>query len=128
MEMRTVGLLGAVAGLAGVSSTNVVNAQAPKSADPLHPASYSDLLGPIPNAAELLKADDAIRAETPASTQIVPAYYYYNYYGNVAPYSYDRPYYGGYNPYYGYGYAQPRYYHPHHHHHHHHHHGYWRGY
>lgn len=84
-------------------------------ANPLHAASYADLLTPIENPVAALQADDAAR--------MIQAQYY--------NYGYGQPGYGynyGWQGYYG----RPRYYH-HHHHHHHHHHAYyhhhypWRG-
>lgn len=59
MDKKTAGLLGAVAGIATMAAV------APASAAPvLAPAtSYADLLRPIPNANEVLRADDGQRAE-----------------------------------------------------------------
>jgi hypothetical protein len=93
MDKKPANLLGAVAGIA----TMVI--VAPASAAPtLAPAtSYAELLGPIPNVAEVLRADDARRTEQLPSEV-----------GGARVY--DAEYY--------------RYHH--HHHHHHHHHGYYR--
>jgi hypothetical protein len=65
--------------------------------------SYADLLAPVANAAELLKADDAVRAQEAAqsSADLQVAQAYYPYPNPPPPYSYSR------------------YYHHHHHHHHH---------
>lgn len=68
------------------------------SANPLHAASYADLLTPIENPVAALHADDA--------TRMIQAQYY----------NYGWPGYG-----YNYGWqGHPGYYHHHHHHHHHH--------
>jgi len=78
MDKKTAGLLGAVAGIATMAAV------APASAAPvLAPAtSYADLLGPIQNAAEVLKADDAQRAEQLPSevtgARVYKAQYYYH--------------------------------------------------
>ncbi len=99
MEKTTVGLLGAVAGLAAVGSAQAADAPAHNPSEALHAASYADLLAPIPNAVALMKADDAVRTQVPAAgyagdVELVDGYYY--------------------NPY------TPNYHHHHHHHHHHH--------
>jgi hypothetical protein len=105
MDKKIAGLLGAAAGLATMSSAQAAIHPASDATEALQASSYADLLAPIPNAAALLKADDAARAEQPAGeradgVQVAQAYYY-------PPYSY---------PYYNY------------HHHHHHHHSYYRRY
>ena len=126
MDKLVVGLLGAFAGLATAGSTQAATAPAASPAGGLtNVASYADLLEPVPNAVELLKADDAARAmQHPAD--------------DVQQIDYRGGYYGGYDR--GYG---PRYEHHHHHHnygerygyyrrgpynhHHHHHHQNYRG-
>lgn len=102
MDKKIVGLLGAVAGLATVGAAQAATEPGPAPTDALRASSYADLLAPVPNAVEAMKADDAARAQAPKIEQA--QYYYYN------PYPYYYP------PYYGYPY---RYYHHHHHHHHH---------
>jgi hypothetical protein len=101
MEKTTVGLLGAVAGLAAMGTAQAANAPAPAPSQVLQASSYAELLAPIPDAVTLMRADDAVRAQPPA--------------GEVQLADYP-----GYNPYY------PNYHHHHHHHHqayyHHHHH------
>ncbi len=114
MDKKIAGLLGAVAGLAAVSSAQAALNPAPDAAEALQASSYADLLAPVSNAVVLLKADDAARvreaaADAADAVQVAQAYYY--------PYRY---------PHY-------RYHHHHHHHHsysrryshhhHHHHHG-----
>jgi hypothetical protein len=105
MEKKIAGLLGAVAGLATMSGAQAAIPAASQAAEALHASSYADLLAPVANPVETLKADDAARlsqrnAEAEGSVQVAQAYYY-------PPYSY---------PYYNY------------HHHHHHHHSYYRRY
>ena len=95
-----------LAGVAGIATIGAAQAS-PAPATPVQqPMSYADLLAPIPNAAETLKADDMARAQQ--QTGGVKLAQYYRYYGT--PYYYGTP------NYYG------RYYYYHHHHHHHHHH------
>jgi len=97
MDRKTAGLLGAVVGLATMGSAQAANVPAANPAEALHASSYADLLAPVQDAVALMQADDALRAQEPAT----PA-------GNVEDADY-------YNP--GYG---PAYHHHHHHHHHHH--------
>jgi hypothetical protein len=112
MDKKTAGLLGAVAGLATMGSAH---AGFPDASEALKASSYADLLKPIPNAKEVLAADDASRSNVQA---LMVAQFYFGY-GYQAPYYYNAPAY----PYYsytspGYYYApRPYYYHHHHHHH-----------
>src|SRR5487761_1297133 len=103
MDKKIAGLLGAVAGLATLSAAQA--APAPTVAtEPMQATSYADLLAPVANATELLKADDAIRAQqaaAPSSAEPQVAQAYYPYPNPPPPYAYSR------------------YYHHHHHHHHH---------
>jgi hypothetical protein len=93
MNGKLAGLLGAIAGLATVGTAQ---ASVRPATDPAaQPSSYADLLAPIPDAAQALKADNASRAAIGGIEDV--QYYYY----------YGPPYY---------------YYHHHHHHHHHNHH------
>lgn len=68
MDKKIAGLLGAVAALtslpAAQAAPNVDLAQA------MRAASYADLLTPVSNAVEVLKADDAARASQPATEQV----------------------------------------------------------
>ena len=59
MDKKIAGLLGAVAGLATMNATQAATGTAANSSEALQASSYADLLAPIPNAAELLKADDS---------------------------------------------------------------------
>jgi hypothetical protein len=63
MDKKIAGLLGAAAAIAAVSGANATEVQgnAPNAA-----ANYRELLNPVSNALETLKADDARRADTPA--------------------------------------------------------------
>ncbi len=117
MDKTVAGLLGAMGAVVASSSGQ---AAAPDTV--LKAASYAELLRPIPNAVETLKALDALEGE--ARLQDVQYYYPPNYYSpNYYPPTYYAP-----LPYYG------RFYDHHHHHHnryyyrpryhHHHHHGY----
>jgi hypothetical protein len=144
MGTRTFGLITA---LATAPAIGAVASPGPSTAMP-EAKSYADLLEPIPNAVERLKAADAEEMARPA--RLIQAQYhdhhhhnhhdhhhhhhhnswgsyyadpYYSgsyYYGT--PYYYNSPYYQ--YPYYNQGYYYPRgrYYNRHHHHHHHHHH------
>jgi hypothetical protein len=113
MDKKIARLLGAVAGLATMNATQAATGTAANSSEALQASSYADLLAPIPNAAELLKADDATRAQE-AATEVQLAQYYPYY----PPYPYYQPYY---HHHHHHGYYR-RYYQPYYHHHHHHHH------
>ncbi len=65
MERKTAGLLGALAGVAalgGASAQAATHVAAPPP-EPLAVTSYADLLRPIPNAVEALKASNAALVE-----------------------------------------------------------------
>ena len=122
MDRKTAGLLGAVAGLASMGAAPMGAARAATSparnaGTAVEAASYAELLKPIPDAARLLREDDAARARL----QDADGYVYFNYGPPPPPppppYAYQR-YYAApvYGPY------RPQYYEHHHHHHHHHHH------
>ncbi len=66
MDKKIAGLLGAAAALTTVTAAN---AAAPAQTDGYAaPASYRDLLNPVPNAVAALKADDARLAQTPGDS------------------------------------------------------------
>lgn len=67
MEKKTAGLLGALAGLATMGSAQAAIHSAPNPSEALRASSYAELIAPIPNAVALLKADDAVRAQRPAT-------------------------------------------------------------
>jgi len=99
MDKRIAALLSTVAGVAVMGSAQAATPAAAPSQG--QASSYADLLSPIPNAVEALKADDAAKAQQKGEGEVELAQYY--------------PYYGyGSGSYYGYGYRR------HHHHHHHH--------
>jgi membrane-bound lytic murein transglycosylase len=99
MDKKIAGLLGAAAGLATVNAAQAATEPGANPSETLQASSYAELLAPIPNAVEVLKADNAARAQ------------------NIKLAQYYNPYYGYSYPPSGY-YAYP-YYRPHHHHHHH---------
>jgi hypothetical protein len=61
MDKKIAGLLGAAAALTTVGG---VQAATPQGAELAPAANYADLLQPVPNPVEALKADDARRGET----------------------------------------------------------------
>lgn len=63
MGKTSVGLLGAVAGLATMGAAHAATPAAPHPSDALQAASYGELLQPVRNATELMKADDAARVQ-----------------------------------------------------------------
>ena len=113
MDKKIAALLGAVAGVATMGSAQAATGPADNSSDALQASSYADLLAPVPNAVEALKADDARAQEAAAEVQL--AQYY--------PYPYPPPYYRYRHHHHHHHHAYWRRYH--HHHHHHHHHNYW---
>jgi hypothetical protein len=114
MDKKIAALLGAVAGVATMGSAQAATGSAGNTPEALQASSYADLLAPVPNAVEALKADDAARAEAAAEVQL--AQYY--------PYPYPPPYYYYHHHHHHHHRYWRRYYHHHHHHHHHH----WWGY
>jgi hypothetical protein len=108
MDPKIAGLLGAVAGLATMSTAQAATSSAPNPAEALQASSYADLLAPIANAAAVLEADNvsrALAAERLNEVELAQAYYY--------------PYYSPPPPAYRYDYPAYNYHHHHHHHHHH---------
>ena len=98
MDKNIIGLLGGASALALVGG-----AASAGPAKPLTPArTYAELLDPIPNAAELLKAEDQRAASL-----------------ELAQYYYGSPYYHHHHHHHHWRWRH-RYYHHHHHHHHHH--------
>lgn len=59
MDIKTAGLLGAVAAAATMVSAHAATRPARDSAPAFQPASYSELLAPVPDAVTQLKAHDA---------------------------------------------------------------------
>lgn len=116
MDRKIAGLLGAVAGLATVGSAQAATHPATDPSEDLGASSYADLLTPIPNAMNLLQADNSARAQSrtsPSRGGIELAYHHHRHHHH-----HDHHHHHAHFRYYGPGY----YYRPHHHHHHHHHH------
>ncbi len=107
MDKTLAGLIGAASALAASASAQAATVANPGIEDAMHAASYADLLKPIPNAAELLRASDAAQAE--AAPKVMEVQYYYHHHHHHHHRYWRRP-----------VYVRPVY---HHHHHHHHHHG-----
>ena len=78
MERKRAGLIGALAGLATMGSANAQAAShaGPMPPEPMQITSYSDLLRPVPNAVELLKAHDALLQERARNAKVLPVQYY----------------------------------------------------
>ena len=114
MYRKIAGLLGAAAALTTMGAA----AQAmPNVRETVPPAnSFADLLEPIPNAVNMLKADDARRAQEQSAGSVHLARYYYHHHHHHHHHHYRR--------------VLPRFFFRHHrfHHHHHHHHRYYRSY
>ena len=109
MDKKIAGLLGAAAALATVGGANAtaVQGNAPNPA-----TSYRNLLNPVANALDALKADDARRANTPADEVklaqigiVVGHHHHHHHHHQYRPRVIIVP---------------PRRHHHHHHHHHHH--------
>jgi hypothetical protein len=111
MDKKLAGLLGAVAGLATIGSAQAATGPTADSSEAMQASSYADLLAPVPNAKEALKADDEARAQQAAKVELAQYYYYYG-----------PPFYSYHHHHHHHHWR--RYYHHHHHHHHHH----WWGY
>jgi hypothetical protein len=77
MNRTSVGLLGAVAGLATMGAAQATTPPAVNPAEALHAASYAELLRPVHNATELVKADSATRAQERMSQGDVQTIEYY---------------------------------------------------
>jgi hypothetical protein len=105
MSRKVTGIVGTVAAVVLCdASAGAVQAQ-PNPGEALRAESYADLLTPIPNAMDLLKAVD--RSEDAQAPRVQPADYHHHHH---------------HHRYWRRWYSEPYYYH----HHHHHHHGYWR--
>jgi hypothetical protein len=128
MDKKLVGLLGAVATLATMDAVHAAPEPAQAPAEVLKASSFDDLLKPIPNAAQVLRAIDErgpVKAAD-ASSNVQVAQFVYPYYHHHHHHHHHH--------HYGYGVrvippgipVPGRYYH--HHHHHHHHNRYYEGY
>jgi hypothetical protein len=105
MDKKIAGLLGAAAALTAVSGTQA--ATPPQATEPAPAANYADLLQPVANPVEALKADDTRRGEAVRTAQVTIQLGHHHH-----------------HRYYHHHHHHHRYY-SHHHHHHHHHHGYY---
>ena len=106
MDNTIAGLLGAVAGLATAATAHAAISPAPMP-QTLEAPSYADLLAPIANPIELLRADDAARVQQPAAEpaadfEVVAAQHHHHHYSRNSHHHHHQ-----------------RYSHNYHHHHHH---------
>jgi hypothetical protein len=101
MDKNTAGLVGVIAGLAAMGTAQAATQSGPPNEQAMQVSSYAELLKPIANAAEVLKASNAALLQK-AQARVQEVQYY-----NQGP------------PPPGYGYNNG------HHHHHHHHHAYY---
>jgi hypothetical protein len=106
MDKKAFGLLSAVAGLAAVGSAHAATSSPVEANGALQASSYADLLAPVPNAMEAMKADNAARTQ---QGDVELAQYYY---GPPPP-----P--GAYYYHHHHHHHHHNYHHHHHHHHHH---------
>jgi hypothetical protein len=116
MEKRIAGLLGAMATLGAVNAAQSAPMPTPVPSEALKANSFAELLEPIPNATELLKAVDESQPNPSTEGNVRLAQYYYHHHHH---------HHHGYYRSYGGVVIVPRY-RRHHHHHHHHHHAYYR--
>jgi hypothetical protein len=72
MDKKIAGLLGAAAALVTVGGANAAGVDGNPTAD--SGLTYRDLLNPVPNAVEALKADEAQRASRPEATEVAQFY------------------------------------------------------
>ena len=84
MDKKIAGLLGAAAALATMNGAQAAPTQPPQ---PTSAGSYRDLLEPIPNAVQLLKADDAVLAERSTQGDVKLAYHHHHHHHH----GYRRP-------------------------------------
>ena len=128
MDKKMAGLLGAAAAIATVSGAQATVLPPANAAAPA--VTYRDLLNPVPNPIEQLRADNAVRAQQPARLQLAQFHHHHHHHhgflggfhhhhhhgffpgfglgfgfgsGLFAPPLYAPPpaYYGGYYTYYG---------------------------
>lgn len=109
MDRKVATLVGAISALAPVGAAQA----APEAPAPLsRAASYAQLLAPVPNAVETLKADDETRAKA-AEAQVA------QYYDDDDGWR-RRRWYHHHHHHHDYYWRRRRWHHHHHHHHHHH--------
>lgn len=120
MDKKIAGLLGAMVSIGALNSAQAAPSLNPT--DILQANSFAELLEPIPDAAERLKAVDALQAQDVGHVQLAQYYYHHHHHHHHHHHGfyrrYDEP----------EVVIVPRYRRPyyHHHHHHHHHHSFYR--
>jgi hypothetical protein len=82
MDKKISGLLGAAAAITTVTGAQAIPVQTVQNAAP---ASYQELLKPVPNAVAALKADDAARAEGGADVKLAQYYHHHHHHGYYNP-------------------------------------------
>jgi hypothetical protein len=94
MDKKIAGLLGAAAALTTMSAAQSAVAE-PVQNEP--PASYRDLLEPVPDALNALKADDAriAAAKTQGGERVAQYYYHHHHHHHHHHQYYGDQYYGG---------------------------------
>lgn len=115
MDKKIAGLLGAVASVATLGGVAQATPAVPAN-DQMAVRSYADLLAPVPNALEALKADNLAQANEPNGDEMQVAQYYYHHHHHHHRYFRRYPHHHHHVIIRRYR----RYYHHHHHHHHHH--------
>lgn len=82
MDKKIAALLGSVASVATLGGAQAMPAT-PANTEPLAAHSYADLLAPVPNAVEQLKADDIARASMPAEQGVKLAQDHHHHHHNT---------------------------------------------
>jgi hypothetical protein len=118
MDKKIAGLLGAAVALTTVGAVTTASAATSPTTESLTVTSYRDLLDPVLNPVEALKADDARLAEA-SSAPIEQAQYRYHHHHHHHHNQDRRRFFRRFVP--------PPFRRDHHHHHHHHHMAYYRG-
>jgi hypothetical protein len=79
MKKKNAVLIGGIASLAGLGSAQAAVDHGAEMTRTMQVSSYSELLQPIPNAVELLKASDAESRQAQEQMRAQPVQYYYYY-------------------------------------------------
>lgn len=108
MSRKITGIVGTVAAVVMCDASAAVVQAQPNPGDALRVQSYADLLTPIPNALDVLKAVDRSDETQAPRVQLADYYHHHHHHHRYWRWRNDEPYY--------------------YHHHHHHHHNYWRWY
>jgi len=83
MDKKVAALLGAVAGIATIGAAQASPEPASPPTSPVK--SYAELLAPIANPVDQLRADDAAREQAPAKlAQYYPYPYYYHHHHDIS--------------------------------------------